>query len=360
MERLNQYTQELVTRRRHEDFDAYLWTIAKHTGHGKSLSVGLRELERDRATARNLIAVVKGAVEIGTTTSTGWASELVPYAALTGDWVRSVSATTLLGQLATFRVPFDARVIVDGSTPAGGWVAEGQPIPMTRSSLTATPALPLKKVAAMIGVNDELLTSMHSANLSALGESASRNLRFNLDKLLVDPTITATTARPASLTNGIVATTSTGATALLVMADLRTMLQALLTDGSPDFSRVSIAMGPTTAMYLSSLLTTSGQFAFPALGLTGGSIWGIPTLVSKAAAGLIAVVDGSRILVADDGFMTVDVSSQAALQFSDAPSAGAASSISLFQTSTTVLRLVRYVNYQRATAGCVAWMTVAY
>jgi HK97 family phage major capsid protein len=290
----------------------------------------------------------------------------VPYAGLTGNWVRAISATTLLGRIPYALVPFNTKTIVDGSGASGGWVAEGAVIPMARGSLSVTPMLGMKSVKAIFAVTDELLTSTAPANLANLEEIAARSVRFTMDRSMLDPSMAATAAQPASLTNGITPLASTGSTAAAVMSDLRALLQAVLDGGSPDFSSTVFVMSPTDALALSLLLTSGGQRAFPDLGATGGSIWGVPALVSKAAdlggsppARIIAAIDGSRVLVADDGLMTVGAS-KAALQFTDAPVAGAANSISLYQTESTAIRLVLYKNFTRATAGCVAWMSVSY
>jgi hypothetical protein len=96
--------------------------------------------------------------------------------------------------------------------------------------------------------------------------------------------------------------------------------------------------------------------------LNGGSIWGVPVAVTHAAAqvgspgsNFIVAIDGGRILLADDGVIVADASKASAMQFSDTPSGGPTSVVSLFQTSTRVLRLMRYLNYERASSGAVAW-----
>jgi hypothetical protein len=188
-------------------------------------------------------------------------------------------------------------------------------------------------------------------------DSITRAVLFAMDASLLDPSYGETVERPASLTNGISPSQSTGATDAQIRADLKVLLS-----GFSDFSRVVIAMSPASALHLSQLLTAGNAFAFPDVKVNGGSIWGVPVVTTTAAAlvaspasNFIVAIDGARVLVVDDGLVTAEASTAASLQFSDTPSAGPTSLVSLFQTGTRALRLMRYLNYQRASAAAVRW-----
>ena len=57
------------------------------------------------------------------------------------------------------------------------------------------------------------------------------------------------------------------------------------------------------------------------------------------------LVDGSRIVVADSGELTVEASGQGSIQMSDAPASPATSTVSLFRSNLVALRAVRYLNW---------------
>jgi HK97 family phage major capsid protein len=297
------------------------------------------------------------AVGAGDTTTPGWAAESASLRGITSEFIENVTRLTVLGQLDYVRVPFLTRTLVETGAFAADWVAQGQPIPMSRATLAAPTMLQMKKVGVLVPFTGELFESWSAATQANLLDSITRAVVFAMNYALLDPSYGETLTRPASVTNGIAPTQSTGSTAAQVTADLKALLAAF-----SDFSRVLIAMSPSSALHLSQLLTTGGVNAFPAMSVTGGSIWGVPVAVTHAAAqlgspgsNLVVAIDGRRILVADDGVITAEGSTQAALQFSDTPSGGPTSAVSLYQTNTRALRLIRYLNYERASAGAVAW-----
>lgn len=374
MERLSDLTREMVHKSKMAGAMQYFWLLAKHNAGSPNtgLAMAAQEAKRFALTGGELERVLMAAVAVGTTTTAGWAQELSPYAGLTQEWVKSITAKTILGQLPYLRVPFRTSTIADVSPGSAAWVAEGMPIPASKMNLTKTAALDMKKVCALVPVTDELLESWGAAVQANLEDLISRTVRYAIDRSLLDPDQGVTTARPASLTNGIAAGQSTGSTAAQALADFKAMLTGPLT-GTQDPSRVVIVMPPTSALFLSQLLTTGGSFAFPQLGALGGAISGVPVIVSPAAAmigspnsNIVAAVDASRVIVADEGLMLVDVASAAAIELKDDPTntgvggTVATSMVSMFQTHTKLLRISLYKNFIRANASAVSWFPVAY
>jgi capsid protein len=366
--RLSELTAAIRARQQtgHE-FIKYAWLLARHAGKG-GLDGAAAEAKRFSPIAPNVERVLMAAVAAGDTTSAAWASELSAYAGLTRDWVFNVTQQTILGKLNYTRVPVDKKVIVETGAFSAGWVAAGAPIPMSKAALSTPAMLQPKKVGAIVPFTDEAFESWSPAVEANVQASISRAVRYAMDFSLLDPSVTETAARPASLTNGIAPTQSTGPSAAQALADFNAMLGSLLVSKGADPSRVLIAMAPSTALFLSQLLTTGGTFAFPDLNAaTGGSVLGFPVAIAGDAAqvgspasNFVVAIDGSKVLVADDGLITVEASTATALQFSDTPSGGPTSLVSLFQTHTRALRLVRYLNYQRASTGAVAWFAAQY
>jgi hypothetical protein len=70
-------------------------------------------------------------------------------------------------------------------------------------------------------------------------------------------------------------------------------------------------------------------------------------------ADVLALVDADGLLVCDEGG-SLDIATAAAFQFQDAPSAGAQSVISLFQTNSIAIRTERLIGWRLAWADAAA------
>jgi hypothetical protein len=89
-----------------------------------------------------------------------------------------------------------------------------------------------------------------------------------------------------------------------------------------------IAMTQTQALRLSLMRTDFNNKLFPDVNKDGGSIEGIPVVTSEnivanggspADGALIAFINASDILLADDGAVDVDISTEASIQTDSAP-----------------------------------------
>jgi hypothetical protein len=200
-----------------------------------------------------------------------------------------------------------------------------------------------------------------------------------LDDELLDPDRAASAGvRPGSLLNGIAPLGLLGSTAATALTSFETLIAALVNAGS-DPRRVRIVAHPRTCLALSFLQNSNGNQTFPQLNANGGSVAGIPVITSVSAVRsgsppekIVAAIDPSRAVLADDGDTVLDASRLAAIEMSSAPSGDsvgthsspseptAASLTSAFQTDTTLLRVTRWINWERADDSAIAWMTSAF
>jgi HK97 family phage major capsid protein len=360
--RLSELTKEIQARQpRDREFLQYMWLLGKHAGRD-GLAGAAMEAKRFSQTSPNIERVLMSAVAAGDTTSAGWASELAPYRGLSAGFVENITRLSVLGKIPYVRVPPLTRTLVITSPFSAAWVQAGQPIPFSKAALSQTAIFQEKKVGVIVPFDEELFRVWSAAVEANFRESVTKAVNY-MDFALLDPAFGETSQMPASLTNGIAPTQSTGGTDAQIRADLKALLS-----GFSDFSRVVIVMSPASALHLSQLLTAGNALAFPQMGANGGSIWNIPVVTTTAAAqvgspgsNFIVAIDGARVLVVDDGIITAEASTAASLQFSDTPSGGPTNTVSLYQTSTRALRLLRYLNYQRASSGAVRWFpTTAY
>jgi HK97 family phage major capsid protein len=182
---------------------------------------------------------------------------------------------------------------------------------------------------------------------------------------------------PASITNGLVAGTPSGTDAAAVRADIQTLIASFLAANLTPTSAVWI-MPNTIALAISLMTNALGQPEFQGITMTGGSLKGIPVITSQYCNlggspenNVMILVNANDIFLADDGQVVIDVSREASLEMSDAPTQASAggsplapipsTTVSLWQTNSIGLRAERFINWQRRRAAAVAYLeNVAY
>src|SRR5690606_41976894 len=110
------------------------------------------------------------------------------------------------------------------------------------------------------------------------------------------------------------------------------------------------------ALALSTRQNPLGQPQLPAISMTGGSLYGLPVIVSEYVltgtdGAIVVLVNASDIYLADEGGIAVDMSREASLQMDDAPSTPDATSgtgtslVSLWQTNAVGFRAERTITW---------------
>jgi HK97 family phage prohead protease/HK97 family phage major capsid protein len=314
---------------------------------------------------------VKAAVEPATTTHATWAGPLV-YNQTIADFVEYLRPKTLIGQFgqgnipSLNRVPFNMRQVTESAAMTANWVGQGLPKPLTKGGYTAATLGPCK-VAAITVDTEELLKFANHPGLSAetaMRDGLTKAIVAKIDTSLVLPTLAAVSGvNPASLTNGVTPIISAGNTADNLRADVLSIFDSMIA-ANFDPRAFVLMTTPTVALSISLMVNSLGTPEFPNMTINGGSLQGIPVLVSNylALAGygnmLIGVV-ASEINLADDGQVAVDLSREASLEFSDAPTQSGTtgvSLISLWQNNLVAFRAERAINWGLRRSGVVAWV----
>jgi HK97 family phage major capsid protein/HK97 family phage prohead protease len=314
---------------------------------------------------------VKAAVAPATTTDATWASPLV-YNQTIADFVEYLRPKTLIGQFGQGnipglnRVPFNMRQVTESTAMTANWVGQGLPKPLTKAGYTAATLGPCK-VAAITVDTEELLKFANHPGISAetaMRDGLTRAIVAKIDTSLVNPALAAVSnVNPASLTYGVTPIISAGNSADNLRADILSIFDSFIAAGFDARSFVLMTT-PTVALSISLMMNSLGQPEFPGLTINGGSLQGIPVLVSNylALAGygnmLVGVV-ASEINLADDGQVTVDLSREASLEFTDAPTQSGTtgvSLISLWQNNLVAFRAERFINWGLRRSGVVAWV----
>jgi len=295
----------------------------------------------------------KAATAPGTSTDSTWAAPLV-NAGITADALAILKPLSVVAQLdgRVRTVPFNVKVPADTTALLGDWIAEMGPTPVGALALSTVGPLEATKIGIIAVLTRELLTLTGPSAEQTVRTGVLSALARTIDQKFLLPTLGPTVAgRPASITFGATAVTSTGATAAAIAADLGSMLAALTTSaGAPVW-----IMRPTTAAKVSAALgTTSG---LPA------TLYGIPTILSANSPAQITLMDTGMVLVADEGKFDTSISESASVQMDSAPMSPADATtvmVPFFQQNLVGIRAARWINWERAGVGSVVYMTVAY
>ncbi len=320
---------------------------------------------------------VKTVIAPAVTTDTAWAGTLV-YAETIADFVNYLRPRTVVGQFgqgsipSLNRVPFNMRQVVESGGQTGYWVGQTKPKNVTKGALTSN-TLGFAKVAAITVASDELLKFANHPSVSA--EMLMRNgltdaLVAKIDTSFIDPAFAAVSnVNPASITNTVSPGSSAGNTADDVRTDVLALFTSigaigLGTTKNIDIRGVVLIMPPGLALSLSLMRTTLGSAEFPNITINGGTLEGIPVLVSNYAAlagygNIVIAVAAPEINLADDGQVTVDMSREASLELNDSPTQSGTTGVSLvsmWQDNLIAFRAERYITWGLRRAGVVAFL----
>lgn len=325
------------------------------------------------------IVINKAAVPAATTTETTWAAPLVRESSVMADFLDHLRPMTVLGQFGTNgipalkRVPFRTALISETSGGAGYWVGEGRPKPLTKFDYAKTSLTPTK-VANISVVTEELLRDSSPSAEGLIRDSLAAALVAKLDTDFLSATAAEAGISPAGILAGVTSVASSGVTQAAVLADIQAIMSVFVAANNVPKQGVWI-MASTTAMALGLMLTPLGQPAFPGISMAGGTLYGMPMIVSDYTPGgggspaskMVILVNASQIWFADEGGISVDMSREASLEMSDAPTNAVAlaggspagqpvhsTMVSLWQTNTVGFRAERTVTWAKARTTAVA------
>jgi len=343
-----------------QEFARYVKTLAMARGNILQAEQIAKSQYPDSA---RLHSVMKAAVASGTTTDPTWAGALVEYVNFTGDFIEFLRPQTIIGRFgqggvpSLRSIPFNVRIKGQTSGGEGYWVGEGAGKPLAKFDFTDV-ELRWAKVANIAVLTDELVRmSTPSAEL-LVRDSLAAALIQRLDIDFVNPAKAAVTnISPASVTNGVTAVPASGTDYDAFKVDAKTMMGNFIAANIPLSQGVWI-MQSTQALSFSLMQNALGQAEFPGMTMNGGTLLGLPVIVSQhVPAGLIVLAAANEIYLADDGQVTIDASREATLEMDNAPTGTATRS--MFQNNEVALRAERYINWQKRRAAAVQIITGA-
>ena len=319
-------------------------------------------------------AYLKTAVEGGTTTTSGWASQWVYNQNLVSEFIELLRPMTVIGRLPGLRrVPFNVRVSGQDSGSTAYWVGQGKAVPVSKLNAIEV-TLGIAKAAGLVVLTQELVRSSEPSAEMKVRDDLLGSITEFCDRQFLDPDVAAVSnVSPASITNGVTALTPTGANLAALRADIQTLFRNFINANDNPQSATWI-MDTSQALAISMMQNALGSNEFPQMTMNGGTFAGLPAITSNSAniAGspdsgrMIILAKTSDILFADDGGLEIDASREASIEMTDVPSgdaaagtAGTTSLVSMYQSNSVAVKAVRFINWKKARSTAVAFIREA-
>lgn len=309
-----------------------------------------------------LVQLIKAGVAGGGSGSGEWGAELVSADnRYTGDFIEYLYGKTLFDRLPLRTVPANVTIKGQDGAATGYWVGESKAIPATTADFSSVSLTPLK-VAALAVISNEL---MRDSSPSA--EMLVRDALVQASAQRVDATFLSTSAAsagvsPAGILNGVAGHNTHGSTIDGVIADFK-QLTAIF-QSYKNASDLLVVTTPDLAVSLGLMLTALGQPAFPGIGQDGGTLLGRTAFTGdNVPSGAFIMMKPSDIWRIGDGGVQVSISNVATIEqdgapqgASDTPTAASATLMSMFQTESTAIKVVRSVNFAKRRSHAVQYI----
>src|SRR6185436_6994491 len=300
-------------------------------------------------------------VLVGTTTHATWASPLIPAAqTMFSEFLELLRPLSIIGRIPNLtRVPPNVVVPIQTGGGTGNWVGETQAKPVSALAFTSA-TLRWAKAVVMTVLSEELIRYSSPSAEAVVRSSIAKDIAQYLDTQFISTTIESVNVSPAGLLWNAPTSAATGVTAATFLTDFKTALATFIA-ANYDLSQLVILMSSTVALNVSTLKDSLGNFLYPTLGLTGGTVLNIPVVVSEAVGNKIIFMNASEILLADDGGIMIDASNQASILMDDAPNASPATTslVSLYQRNLVAIKCEQYITWKKARSTSVYYLSNA-
>jgi HK97 family phage major capsid protein len=309
--------------------------------------------------------IAKADQTIGTTTVSGWASEIVQTAY--ADFLQALMGFSVYPALRDrgIGLSFDGTGTVSipsrtAGGAGGGFVAEGSPIRVGRITTAATTMTP-SKLGVIVPFSRELAKRSTPAIEALVRQAILEDTGAILDAALLDATA-AGSGRPAGLLNGVSAVGAGfgGGDFQAVMEDFQALLAPFIAANAAD--NITVIMNPAQGLRMS-MMAGPGNTGFSWQGAIRDRVTIIES--TRATAGRLIAIRNSDFATALGDAPEFDVSEQATVHMEDTTPLEIISGTgptmadpvrSFFQTATIGVRMLMDVSWKMRRSGMVQWV----
>jgi HK97 family phage major capsid protein len=298
-----------------------------------------------------LVNVIKAEVAGGGSGSGEWGAELVSADnRYTGDFIEYLKEKTVFDKLPLRVIPANVTIKGQDGASTGYWVGESAAIPVTTSDFSTVSLTPLK-VAAIAVVSNELLRDSSPAAEMLVRDALVAASAQRIDETFISAAAASAGVSPAGILNGLTPDSASGTDADALRADIKTLYADFIT--AKNASGLQFVMNPALAKSIQMLYNALGQPEFPGITQDGGTLLGDPVVTGdNVASDDLILLKPSDIYRIGDMGVQVSISREAAIEMADNPTgdsedppASAPILVSMFQTESTALKIVRPINF---------------
>ncbi len=326
----------------------------------------------DESTRAVVEWAVRAASAPATSTTVGWAAELVQQIVI--DFMETLMPKSVFPRLSAAGLSLsfgrNGKIVIPtrSRTPtiAGSFVGEGLPIPVRQGAFTSQTLTP-KKMAVITTwtreIDEHSVPAIEGLLRNAIGEDTA----ISLDSVLLDASA-ATVVRPAGILNGVAGLTPTaGGGFNALVGDIKQLSGALLTGTAGNVRNPVWLMNPQQ-MNSAGLIALPGAGVFPFREEIGaGRLGGWPIIDSGTVPlGTVITIDAGDFVSVSGDAPRFEISDQATLHMEDTaptditttgtPPVAAFPVKSMWQTDSLALRLILPINWAIRRTGTVAWV----
>jgi HK97 family phage major capsid protein/HK97 family phage prohead protease len=318
-----------------------------------------------------LVDVLKadiGAADSGTQT---WAQELVAAdARYNGDFIEFLKARTVYDRLPLRTVPANVTIKGQDAIGTGYWVGEGAAIPATSMTFLDVTLTPLKVAALAVITNEVLRDSSPSAEM-LVRDSLEEASRQKIDSTFLGNAAASAGVYPAGMlydtckeggAGALVAINTNGTDSVALRADVAALYAPFIT--AKNASGLHFVMNPALAKQIQLLTNALGLAEFAGISQNGGTLLGDPVVTGDSVgAGDLILLKPSDIWRIGDSGVQVSISREAMIEMANNPGmnsvtpvAATQKTVSMFQTESTAIKVVRSINFQKRRCGVVQFV----
>lgn len=302
-----------------------------------------------------MIAEILKANEIagGGTGSGEWGSELVQAdGRYTGDFIDYLKAQTVYDRLALREVPENVTINGQDGIGTGYWVGQSKAIPASAQDFTAVTLTSLD-VAAISVVSKKLLRESSPAAEMLVRDGLITAIAQRIDSTFLSDAAAVASVSPAGLLRQVSAFSSDGNTAPGLLSDIKQLYAPFIE--AKNASGLSFVANKSLAKSIQLMRNALDQRAFPGITQEGGTLEGDPIVTGdNVTANHLILLKPSDIYKIGDRGIQVSVSMDAMIEMnsaptgaSDTPTAASVTMVSMFQTESVALKVVRPLSFAK-------------
>ncbi|EGE56748.1 UNVERIFIED_ORG: hypothetical protein GGI63_003087 [Rhizobium esperanzae] len=296
--------------------------VAKYLMASKGDGVLAHTLAANSRASQRVLNILSKAAVGGITSTDGVGQALVDIGVAQSAFFGSLRTRSVFFRLLDQgfkKVPLRTRLGIVSASASGWIVAESEPKPLSRLTLS-NPALMPKKAAALIVMTDEVARDMSAAGQSLVTQELRSAVSDVVDESFFATIMAGATSIPSS-----------GTDSAAMAADLRSLLDQVNTAAG---GSLCWAMSVDVGNRLSLVSDPRGGMS-----PLGGEFISLPALVSGVIpSGTLRLINAAAIAANADG-ISIDVSGQVDLQMADdVLEEGGADMVSMFQSNCTALK----------------------